>query len=48
MRIENLNSISPVYGLTGYTVTKTDTGLPILKSPNTANLVEFRFAMDVQ
>jgi hypothetical protein len=48
MRIENLNSISPVYGLTGYTVTKTDNGLPITKSPNTANLVEFRFSMDVQ
>mgnify|MGYP000214976628 CR=1 FL=1 len=47
MRVENLNSVSPVYGLTGYTVTKTDSGLPILKAPNTANLVEFRFAMDV-
>jgi hypothetical protein len=47
MRVENLNSVSPVYGLTGYTVSKTDTGLPIIKAPNTANLVEFRFAMDV-
>lgn len=47
IRIENVSSTSPVYGLTGYTVTKTSDGLPIVKSPNTANLVEFRFAMDV-
>lgn len=48
LRIENTASISPLYGLTGYTVTKTDTGNPVIKAPNTANLVEFRFAMDVQ
>lgn len=47
IRIDNVSSTSPVYGLTGYTVTKTSDGLPIVKSPNTANLVEFRFAMDV-
>lgn len=48
LRIENTSSVSPLYGLTGYTVTKTDTGNPVIKAPNTSNLVEFRFAMDVQ
>ena len=47
LRIDNVSSTSPVYGLTGYTVTKTTDGLPIIKNSNTANLVEFRFAMDV-
>lgn len=46
-RVENLSSVSPIYGLTGYTVTQTTSGLPLLKEPNTVNLVEFRFAMDV-
>lgn len=48
LRIENVSSVSPLYGLTGYTVTKTDSGYPIIKDANTSNLVEFRFAMDVQ
>ena len=47
LRIDNLTSVSPLYALTGYTVTKTASGQPIIKSSNTANLVEFRFAMDV-
>tara|TARA_B110000503_G_scaffold84020_1_gene128064 strand:+ start:9677 stop:10888 length:1212 start_codon:yes stop_codon:yes gene_type:complete len=47
MRLENLSDTSPIYGLTGYTVTKTSEGLPIIKNANTANLLEFRFAMDV-
>ena len=48
LRVDNVSSRSPVYGLTGYTVTKTESGLPIIKNANTTNLVEFRFAMDVQ
>lgn len=47
LRIDNVTSASPLYALTGYTVAKTATGTPIIKSANTANLVEFRFAMDV-
>lgn len=50
IRYENNTSKSPIYGMTGYTVIKNGTGqsaLPIVKEANTANLVEFRFAMDV-
>ena len=52
IRYENTTSQSPLYGLTGYTVVKNSTAdgltaIPIVKEPNTANLLEFRFAMDV-
>ena len=47
IRLENVTTINPLYGLTGYTVVKNDQGLPIVKNANSSNLVEFRFAMDV-
>lgn len=47
VRLENLTTQNPLYGLVGYTQVKTETGLPIIKQPNTSNLLEFRFAMDV-
>jgi hypothetical protein len=47
IRFENLNTVNALYGLTGYTVLKTDGSKPIVKEGNTANLIEFRFAMDV-
>lgn len=47
VRLENISTKNPLYGLTGYTVAKTSDGRPIIKEPNSANLVEFRFAMDV-
>jgi hypothetical protein len=47
IRLENISSINPLYGLTGYSVVKTADLLPIVKVSNTANLVEFRFALDV-
>jgi len=47
VRFENTSSISPVYGLTGYSVIKNSDALPIVKSPNTSNLIEFRFAIDI-
>lgn len=47
LRIENTTSVNPLYGLTGYSVVKSQDALPIVKIPNTANLVEFRFALDV-
>jgi hypothetical protein len=46
-RFENTNTVNALYGLTGYSVVKTSNALPIVKESNTANLVEFRFAMDV-
>jgi hypothetical protein len=47
IRLENISSVNPLYGLTGYSVVKTSDLLPIVKVSNTANLVEFRFALDV-
>lgn len=47
LRFENLTSQNPLYGLTGYSVTRTDTGYPIVKATNTSNMVEFRFGLDV-
>jgi hypothetical protein len=47
IRLENIDSRNPLYGMTGYSVVKTESALPIVKVSNTANLVEFRFALDV-
>lgn len=47
LRLENVSTLNPLYGLTGYTVIKTDDGRPIVKEANTSNLVEFRFGLDV-
>jgi hypothetical protein len=48
LRLENVSTINPLYGLTGYSVIKNSDALPIIKAPNTENYIEFRFAMDVQ
>lgn len=48
LRLENVSTINPLYGMTGYSVIKNPYGLPIIKAPNTENYIEFRFAMDVQ
>jgi hypothetical protein len=47
IRIENVATLNPLYGLVGYTVAKTPLGNPIVKESNTSSLLEFRFAMDV-
>ena len=47
LRLENVSTLNPLYGLTGYTVIKTEDGRPIVKAANTSNLVEFRFGLDV-
>lgn len=47
LRLENVTAQNPLYGLSGYTQILTDDGLPITKEPNSSNLVEFRFGMDV-
>lgn len=43
IRLENVTSINPLYGMTGYTALKTENGLPAPKLPNSSNFVEFRF-----
>lgn len=46
LRLENVTSVNPLYGLTGYTTLKTEDELPVVKFPNSSNFVEFRFALD--
>jgi hypothetical protein len=47
IRLENVATINPLYGLTGYSVIKTDGAETITKSPNTSNYIEFRFSIGV-
>ena len=47
LRLENVSTLNPLYGLTGYTVIKTEDGRPIVKEANTSNLIEFRFGLEV-
>jgi hypothetical protein len=48
MRLENVSTTNPLYGLTGYSVIKNTDAETIVKTANTTNFLEFRFAMDVQ
>jgi len=47
LRLENITSTNSLYGLTGYSVIKNIQSRPIIKSANTTNYIEFRFALDV-
>jgi hypothetical protein len=47
MRLENIATENPLYGLTGYTVIQNTDAETIIKSPNTNNYVEFRFSIGV-
>ena len=47
LRLENIATTNPIYGLTGYSVIKNDNATTIIKSPNTNNYVEFRFSIGV-
>lgn len=50
LRFENVSTINPLYGMVGYTVVnnnENDQPRTIIKSPNSTNYVEFRFAVDV-
>lgn len=46
LRLENISTLNPLYGLTGYTVVRTGNSLPIIKSTNTSNYIEFRFNIE--
>jgi len=48
IRLENNSTNNPLYGLTGYSVIKNNNAETIIKSANTTNYIEFRFALDVQ
>lgn len=47
IRLENISTTNPLYGLTGYTVVKNTDAETVIKSPNTNNYVEFRFSIGV-
>jgi hypothetical protein len=47
LRLENIATTNPLYGLTGYSVVKTADAETIIKSPNTSNYIEFRFSVGV-
>jgi hypothetical protein len=47
VRMENVSSPNPLYGLTGYTVVASSSSETFEKEDNTQALVEFRFSMDV-
>jgi hypothetical protein len=47
LRLENVATTNPLYGLTGYSVIKNSTETTIVKSPNTSNYIEFRFSIGV-
>ena len=47
LKLENVATVNPLYGLTGYSVIQTSGAATIVKSPNTSNYVEFRFSVDL-
>lgn len=47
LRLENVATINPLYGLTGYSIVQNSAATTIVKSPNTNNYIEFRFAVGV-
>jgi hypothetical protein len=47
LRLENIATVNPLYGLTGYSVIQNADASTIVKSPNTSNYIEFRFSVGV-
>lgn len=47
MRLENVTSFNPLYGLSGYSVISNVGSQPITKEKGTTSYLEFRFAVDV-
>jgi hypothetical protein len=47
LRIDNISTENPLYGLTGYSIIQNIDRLAIVKSPNTNNYIEYRFILDV-
>jgi len=48
IRVENVSTQNPLYGLTAYTTVKNISEQPILKASNTNNYVEYRMTVGVQ
>lgn len=47
LRIDNISTVNPLYGLTGYSIVQNLEEDTIVKSPNTNNYIEYRFVLDV-
>ena len=47
MRIDNVGTVNPLYGLTGYSIIQNSSAQTVIKAPNTNNYIEFRFILDV-
>jgi hypothetical protein len=47
LRLENIATVNPLYGLTGYSIVQNIDASTIVKNPNTSNYVEFRFSVGV-
>jgi len=47
IRLENTQTVNPLYGLTGYALVKNNNAETVIKSPNTSNYIEFRFTVGV-
>jgi len=47
LRIDNVSTINPLYGLVGYSIIQNEDRRPIIKAPNSTNFIEYRFIMDV-
>lgn len=47
IRVDNVSTANPLYGLTGYSIVQNSQQETISKSPNTNNYIEYRFILDV-
>lgn len=47
LRLDNINTVNPLYGLVGYSIVQDSLQRTIVKSPNTTNFIEYRFVLDV-
>jgi hypothetical protein len=47
VRLENVTSINPLYGLVGYSVIKNIDAATVIKESNTTSYIEFRFGMNI-
>lgn len=47
LRIDNVSTVNPLYGLTGYSIVQNVDETTVVKSPNTNNYIEYRFILDV-
>jgi hypothetical protein len=47
IRIDNISTVNPLYGMTGYSIIQNDSATSIVKASNTNNYVEFRYILDV-